>query len=193
MPSLSDDLLSQLAGPAMQQIGQQLGTSHEQTAGAVSAALPMILGAIGRNAAQPGGAEALLGALGRDHASAGGIGDILGSVLGGQQSAQTNAAGQLGHIFGGNLSRVETGLGQATGLGGDKAQMLLKILAPVVMGFLAKRGLGDASALGNLLGQEHAQATGAGGLLGGLLDQDGDGKMGLGDALKLGGSLFGGR
>jgi hypothetical protein len=201
MPSLTDDLVSQLSGPALQQISQQLGASPAQTSGAIAAALPMILGAMGRNTAQPGGAEALFGALGRDHNTGGGLGDILGAVLGGQQSRQTDGLGQLGHIFGGQLPRAEAGLGQATGLGSDKAQMLLKILAPIVMAYLAKRMFGGSQgaspqALGDILGQERQQAQQQGGIGGGLLgaifDQDGDGALGLGDVLKLGGSWLGG-
>lgn len=204
MSTLTDQIFSQISGAAMQQIGQQLGTGQAQTAGAVAAALPMILGAMGRNTAEPQGAEALLGALGRDHAGAGGIGDLLGAVLGGQQSRQTDGLGQLGHIFGGQLPRAEAGLGQATGLGGDKAQMLLKILAPIVMAYLAKQmfgggqaqGDGSAQALGSILGQERAvqqqQGGLGGGLLGAVLDQDGDGQLGLGDLLKMGGSFLGG-
>ena len=203
MPSLTDDLFSQLSGPALQQISQQLGTNPAQTSGAIAAALPMLLGAMGRNTARPGGAEALFGALGRDHNSGAGLGDILGAVLGGQQGRQTDGLGQLGHIFGGQLPRAEAGLGQATGLGGDKAQMLLKILARFVMAYLAKRMFGgqqeaaSPQALGDILGQEHAQVRQAGGLGGGLLgavlDQDGDGQVDLGDLLKLGGNLLGGR
>lgn len=202
MPSLTDDLFSQLSGPALHQISQQLGTNPAQTSGAIAAALPMILGAMGRNTAQPGGAEALFGALGRDHNGGGGLGDVLGAVLGGQQGRQTDGLGQLGHIFGGQLPRAESGLGQATGLGGDKAQMLLKILAPIVMAYLAKRMFGgqqeaaSPQALGDILGQEHAQVRQAGGLGGGLLgavlDQDGDGQLGLGDLMKIGGGLLGG-
>ena len=203
--SITDDIFSQLSGPALQQISQQLGTGHAQTAGAVAAALPMILGAMGQNASQPQGAEALLGALGRDHAAAsgGGIGDILGAVLGGQQSRQTDGLGQLGHIFGGQQQTAETGLGQATGLGSDKAQMLMKILAPLVMGYLAKRMFsgdqqqGSPQALGEMLGQERQQVQQqggiGGGLLGAVLDKDGDGQLGLGDLLKMGEGFLGRR
>lgn len=208
MSSLTDDIFSQISGPALQQIGQQLGTGHAQTAGAVAAALPMILGAMGRNASQPEGADALFGALGRDHNGGGDIADILGAVLGGQQSRQTDGLGQLGHIFGGQLPRAETGLGQATGLGNDKAQMLLKILAPIVMAYLAKRMFGgqDSSGgaqqaspqvLGDILGQERSvqqqQGGLGGGLLGAIFDQDGDGQLGLGDLLKVGMGAMRGR
>ncbi len=208
MTSLTDDLFSQLSGPALQQISQQLGTGQTQTAGAVAAALPLLIGALGRNASQPQGAEALFGALGRDHSNAAGmgIGDILGAVLGGTQSRQTDGLGQLGHIFGGRQTQAVNGLGQATGLGGDKAQMLLKILAPIVMAYLAKQVFGGgqaqasaptAGALGDILGQERRQVQQqggvGGGLLGAVLDQDGDGDLDFNDMLKAGMGMMGGR
>ncbi|QDA58265.1 DUF937 domain-containing protein [Thermomonas aquatica] len=203
MSSLTDEIFSQLSRADVQQIGSQLGTGQAQTAGAIAAALPMILGAMGRNTSQADGADALFGALGRDHASGGGIADILGAVLGGQQNRQTDGLGQLGHIFGGQQPQAEAGLGQATGLGSDKAQMLLKILAPIVMAYLAKRMFGGGAAqgspqdLGNILGQERQvqqqQGGLGGGLLGAVLDQDGDGQLGLGDLLKVGmGAMRGG-
>lgn len=208
MSSLTDDIFSQLSGPALQQISQQLGTGQTQTAGAVAAALPLLLGALGRNASQPQGAEALFGALGRDHQGAAGmgIGDILGAVLGGGQSRQTDGLGQLGHIFGGRQQQAVSGLGQATGLRSDKAQTLLKILAPIVMAYLAKRMFADGEAqaaqpsadlLGSILGQEQQQVRQQGGLGGGLLgavlDQDGDGDLDISDMLKAGMGMMGGR
>ena len=143
--SLTEELFQQLQGAPLQQLSQQLGTGQMQTSNAIGAALPLLLGALGRNAAQPSGAEALLGALQNDHAGATGLdlGSVLGAVLGGMQTRQTNGAGILGHISGGNQQRAAAGLGQATGLGNDKAAMLLQILAPIVMAYLAKRFLGQ--------------------------------------------------
>ncbi|MBT9476678.1 DUF937 domain-containing protein [Polaromonas sp.] len=202
--SLVDDLMAQLQGAPLQQLSQQLGTGTEQTQQAVAAALPLMLGAMGQNAAEPQGADALLGALQRDHNAGGGfdVGGLLGSLLGGSGAGGASApdgAAILGHIFGGNQQRAETGLGQATGLGGNAGQ-LLTLLAPIVMAFLAQRvqaGGMDAGSLGQTLGQERArvqqQGGLGGGLLGSLLDQDGDGQVGMGDLLKMGGSLLGGR
>lgn len=214
MTALTDELFAQLEGAPLQQISQQLGIGRTQAAGAVSAALPLLIGALGKNASQPQGAEALFGALQRDHAGGGGdLGSLLGMVLGGAQSRQTDGAGMLGHIFGGQQGRAEQHLGEATGLGGDRAGMLMKILAPMVMAYLAKRMFGGqdtggaamgmaggnptAQVLGAILGQEQQQVRQQGGLGGGLLgavlDQDGDGQLGLGDLLKIGGGLLGGR
>lgn len=212
MTALTNDLLAQLQGAPLQQISRQLGIDQNQAAGAVSAALPLLMGALGKNASQPQGAEALFGALQKDHAGGGGIGDLLGMVLGGAQSRQTDGAGMLGHILGGQQGRAEQHLGEATGIGGDRAGMLMKILAPIVMAYLAKRmfggqdtggqamGLGGgnptADVLGSILGQEQQQVRQqgglAGGLLGAVLDKDGDGDVDLSDMLKLGGGLLGG-
>ena len=202
-PSLVDQLLGQLQGAPLQQMAQQLGTDTAQTQQAVGAALPLLLGALGRNAAQPDGAASLLGALQRDHAGAPDLGGLLGSLLGGSNAAGAGSmqggAAILGHIFGNDQQRAQSGLGQATGLGAQ-AGPLLQMLAPIVMAFLAQRanagGL-DAGGLGQVLGQERerVQQQGGigGGLLGSLLDQDGDGQVGLSDLLKIGGSLLGGR
>src|SRR5690606_27380283 len=163
---------------------RQLGTDQTQTVGAVSAALPLLLGALGRNAEQPQGAQALFGALQRDHGGLD-LGSVLGAVLGSGSEAAAGPA-ILGHIFGGNQPRAEQALGQATGLGGAQTGQLLALLAPIVLSFLANRskqqGL-DADSLGQILGSERRQLQqqggAAGGLLGSLLDQDGDGQFGI--------------
>lgn len=202
--SLAEELFQQLQGAPMQQVSQQLGTGQMQTASAIGAALPLLLGALGKNTAEPQGAEALFGALQKDHAGLD-LGSVLGAVLGGGSapSRQTDGAAILGHIFGGAQPRAEASLGQATGLGGDKAAMLMKILAPIVLSFLAQRFMGQGQSQANpnvlsqVLGQERqvAQQQGGlgGGLLGAVLDQDGDGQLGLGDLLKIGGGLLGGK
>lgn len=199
---LANDLLSQLQGQPLEQISQQLGLSQAQASGAVAAALPLLMGALGRNASQPTGAESLFGALQRDHAgtSSGDLGGLLGSVLGGGGQGEQI----LGHIFGTRQQGAAQGLGAATGLQGDKANMLLKVLAPIVMAYLAKRMFGQGQpatqtpqGLGSILGQEEQQIRKqggvGGGLLGAVLDQDGDGQLGLGDLLKLGGGMLGGK
>ncbi len=202
-PSLVDDLMAQLQGAPLQQMAQQLGTSPAQTQDAVGAALPLLLGKLGRNASEPQGAMDLFGALQRDHTGGNDLERLLGSLLGGSGGGagggQTDGAAILGHIFGGSQQRAEAGLGQATGLGANAGQ-LLQMLAPIVMSFLAQRmnsGGMNAGGLGQVLGQEHARVQQQGGLgeglLGSLLDQDGDGQVGLSDLMKIGGGLLGGR
>lgn len=204
--SLTDELLGQLRGAPLQKMAQQLGLGGAETEQAVSTALPMLLGALGASAANSQGAQELFGALQRDHlgqAAGTGLGDMLGGILGGLlgagQAPATDSASILGHIFGGKQPQIETGLAQVTGLGAHAGQ-LLQMLAPIVMAFLAQRvqagGL-DASGLGQVLGAEKAQLQqqggAVGGLLTGLLDQNSDGQVDLGDLFKLGTNLLGGR
>ena len=209
--SLVTELMAQLQGAPMQQMAQQLGANGQQIESAIGAALPLLLGALGNNVAKPQGAAELLGALQRDHAQAlpqglGSLGGLLGSVLAnagsasGANSPLAGGAAILGHILGGGQQKVESSLGQATGLGAQGASQLLSMLAPIVMAFLANRvkaGNMDAGSLGQALGQERAQVQQQGGmggdLLSSLLDQNGDGKLDVGDLFKLGSSFLSGR
>jgi hypothetical protein len=208
MTSLTQGLAAQLSGAPVQQIAQQLGIQPDQAQTAVSAALPLLMGALGRNASQPQGAQALHAAL-QDHAG-GDIASVLGSVLGGAMGgagggSNDSVGRMLGHIFGGQQTQATQGLGQATGLGNDKTQMLLRILAPIVLAYLANHMFGgqqqQASApqdsgpqgLGDVLGREVEQIGQQQGGLGGLLGQvlGGGNAGGLGGI--LGGILGGGR
>ena len=193
--SLTASLFSQLqSGPALQQVSQQLGMDSGQAPQAISAALPLLMGGLANNASQPQGAQSLLNALQRDHLGSGGggfdLGGLLGSVLGGGAATpSTNGAGILGHVFGGQTPQAASLLGQKTGLDSGRSGQLLMILAPIVMSFLAKQFAqqGNANQLSQALGEENRQ-TGGGGigdLLGGVLDQDGDGKFGVSDVLGL--------
>lgn len=192
--SLTASLLSQLQGPGVQQVSQQLGLDQNQATQAVSAALPLLMGALGSNASQPQGAQSLLNALQKDHLGGGGgggfdLGGILGAVLGGGGGgATTNGAGILGHVFGGQTDQAAQVLGNKTGLDSGRAGQLLAILAPIVMSFLAQRFAqqGNANDLGQALGAEAppAAAGGIGSLLN-AFDQDGDGQFGVGDVFKM--------
>jgi hypothetical protein len=191
--------MEQLSGGAARQIGQQLGVDEGAASKAIAGALPMVLGGLARNAQQQGGADALLGALDRDHD--GSVLDDVAGYLG--KGPDRQGDGILGHVFGGRRSAVESTLGQASGLDSAKAGQLMAMLAPVVMGALGKQkraqGL-DASGLAAMLGQEQQRASGSAGqamgMVGKLLDRDGDGDI-KDDVAKLGagllGSLLGGK
>ena len=196
MATLAQDLAAQLQGAPIQQIASQLGIEPQQASAAINTALPLLMGKLGSNAASPEGAQALLGALQNNHSGLD-LGSVLGAVLGGGGSAASNGAGILGHIFGGQQDAATAGVAQASGLPSGQTGRLLSMLAPLVMAHLGNQAAsGDAQALGQLLGQEHAgaheQGGAAGGLLGSLMDQDGDGQLGLGDLLKAGEGLLGG-
>ena len=197
---LTNDLMTQLQGAPLQQISQQLGLSPAQAQGAIGAALPLLIGALGRNAGQPDGAQSLFAALQRDHAGAGGLGDLLGAAMGGGGQGDQI----LGHIFGARQPVAAQGLGAAAGLSGTQSSQLLKLLAPIVMAHLAKRPYAGRTAARQaspvaLSAEPGAQQRelrrqdGVGSLLGAVLDRDGDGDTDLSDLAGLAGKFLGGR
>jgi hypothetical protein len=198
MTDLSSEVLSHLDSAHIQAIAQQLGVDPAQAEAAIQQAMPLLIGGLAKNASTTQGADVLHSVLG-DHAG-NNVAGILGSVLGGSGSTGGMAGGMaiLGHIFGARQDQAAQGLGQASGIGSQNAGQLLAILAPVVMGVLGnmsqRQGM-TPTGLGGALGQEAQRIgqSGAGGLLGAVLDQDGDGKLGIGDLLKMGEGLLGAR
>ena len=206
MSTIVDTVLQQLGGANLSQLSQQIRADEATTQQAVQAALPMLLGGLAKNSANPQGAASLAGAL-QQHRSSGLL-DNLGSLIGNPQGA--SGAGILGHIFGNRRDTVEQGVGQATGLNQQQIGKLLMVLAPIVMAVLARRHApqADAAPSPDQLAPELQRETevaaqrapgGLGGLLG-MLDRDGDGNplndlgrmAGGGGAGGLGG-LLGGR
>lgn len=191
MSDLAGTLIGMLGSGELNQLSNQLGTDSSSTQKAVQAAVPMLLSALGKNAASPQGAEALLGALRRDHD--GSVLDNVGGALGSDALSKDGAA-ILGHVLGNKQSVVAAGIGQASGLSADTSSQLLAMLAPLIMGGLGKTqrqsGL-NAEELASMLGGERKQANAGLGGLAGLLDMDGDGDI-TDDVMNLGSKLLGG-
>jgi hypothetical protein len=178
--SLLDMLQQRLGGDAVNQISSRLGTDPANTRTAIAAALPMLVGALARNAQDPGKAGALASALGRHDGSV--LDDVAGYL--GRGGDTGDGDGILGHVLGGRKETVQTGLGQAAGLDPTRAGTLLAMLAPLVMGALGKaqreKGL-DTGGLAGMLGSEQQWAADAApgvmGMLTSLLDRDHDGSV----------------
>ena len=132
-----EDLLGQQQGTeASNQISQSLGANPTVTNAAIQMALPMILNGLANNAKDPQGAENLNSAL-QQHD--GGILDSLGSLLGGNQTANNDGLGILGHIFGGNQGAVAQQVSKNSGMDIGQVAQLLITLAPIVMGYLGRQ------------------------------------------------------
>lgn len=198
--SLMDFVSEQLSGEQVGQIAKQLGASKEQTESAIGMALPTLLGAVAKKAENEQGVAEIDGQLG-DHD--GSVFDQLGSLLGqgaDSPAAQGQASGLqafggagdlLGSMLGGRQNKVETGIGKASGLSGGQVTSLLGMLAPLVMGAIGKKKKTENMDLGGLSGmlrgeRENIEKQASGGLLAGLLDQDGDGDFDFSDIMKLG-------
>ncbi|CAN5838247.1 DUF937 domain-containing protein [soil metagenome] len=179
MNAISQMITQQLAGSASHQIASRLGVSEGTAKMAVQLAVPLILSALARNAAQPEGAQALHQAVANDHD--GGILDNLMGYLGNPETA--NGAGILGHVLGGQRGAVENNLAQATGLDQNAAGSLMELVAPLVMGAVGRTqqqsGL-DSSGLAQYLGEQQQQQAAAPGMMGmvsSMLDSNQDGNV----------------
>src|SRR5262245_1557294 len=185
-------ITQQLAGGAASTLAQRFGISETKANTAVQIAVPLLLAALARNAAQPQGAQSLHTAINNDHD--GSIFNNLTGYLNNPQSA--NGTGILGHVFGGQQSTIENSLAQATGMDQGSAGGLLATLAPLVMGAVGQtqqqNGL-DASGLSTLLNSQQQQAQvnapDVMGVLGSMLDQNQDGSA-MDDLQRMAANFF---
>ena len=198
MASLMEMIGSQIGGSVLKQIAGKLGSNEKSTGTAVSAALPVLLGALSRNANKPDGAQALSNALSRDHD--GSILENLSGFLnqGKATSKRDDGDGILRHLLGSRRSQIEGSVAKTSGLDAASSNKLMAMLAPVLMGAVGKQKREqnlDAGALAQLLSREHraveAKEPKQAGLVSRLLDQDNDGDVDLGDIAKAGLSVFG--
>ncbi len=199
MSSIVEMLIQQVGGAEqVSQMSKHLGVDTRATQQAVGAALPVLLGALARNAAKSDGAAALNRALDRHDGT---VLDNLGAFL--QSPDVADGEGILRHALGERRPAVEAGVSKASGLDPSVVGKLLPMLAPLVMGALGRQRRQqslDTGGLASMLSterQQMEQANPAIGMLGKLLDQDGDGSIVDDIAGKLGkgllGGLFGGR
>ncbi|MDO1500683.1 DUF937 domain-containing protein [Winogradskyella maritima] len=207
MSGILDLLNSDVGRAIISGTSRQTGVQEDKTSHLLTMAMPVLMKAMERNAANPQGAEGLLGALNSKHD--GSILDNLGGLFSGgvDQNVMTDGEKILGHVLGGKRRGVETALSQHSGVDSGSVAQILKVAAPILMGMLGKQkrqsNVNDQSGLSGLLGgllkdnspkQEQS-------FLETILDADGDGSviddvagMVLGGTKKRGGlgSLLGG-
>ncbi|WP_307785473.1 DUF937 domain-containing protein [Microbacterium hibisci] len=181
-----EDILKSLP---LDQIAEKLGVDPAVAAQAVEEGGATILSGLQRNAQTPDGAASIDKALDR-HAGA--------LPTGVDQIDTADGDKILGHIFGGQKEAVEQKLTDEPQTAGIDFAKLLPMLAPIVMGLLAKNKQGgtDAAAPGSSSGS--SSGGGIGDLIGGLLGGSGGSSSGGSSAggIDIGGllgGLFGGK
>ncbi len=183
MSGILDLLNSPMGKQIISGVSSQTGQSADKTGNLLSMAMPVLMGAMQRNASTPEGASGLLNALSGNHT--GGILDNLGGLFEGgvDQSVTDDGAGILGHILGGKQASVESALSQKSGIDAGSVGNILKVAAPILMGVLGKQAsqnnVSDANGLSNLLGGMLGGGTGSKqqSLIESFLDSDGDGSI----------------
>jgi len=210
--NLLDMIMGAQGGNTAQQVGAQLGLNQQQSQSAIAALLPAISSALKQNTNNPQGLAGLLGALQNgNHEQYLENPQMLGqpetvndgnAILGHLFGSKDVSRAVAGHAA------------QKTGIGADVLKKLLPLVATMAMGSLSKQtrqpsmksaltglamqhlmGGGQKSGLGSILGavtgannrqrqqaqQTHQQGMG---IIGKLLDADGDGSM-MDDVLRM--------
>ena len=180
MSDLIGILSEQFGGDVVEAISNQLQINPQQAQSALGSALPILLNALANNSAEEEGANSLYRAVEKDHD--GSVWDNLSGFL--NNFEQGPGAGILGHILGGRQGLIEEVIGRASGLNPQTAGMLMRTVAPLLMGVLGKarqREELDSRGMSQVLrrtveatAQQEPQSMGA---IGKLLDQDGDGDV----------------
>jgi hypothetical protein len=137
-------------------VATALGLDRTLVQSAINAAVPGLLAGLGGVATQPGGAQKLAEAAKQETGTLGKFADMLGG--GGQSTFIERGSQLLTSLLGaGDQSALVNAIGQFAGLGQGKSGSLLGMLAPIVMGTIARqqspRGL-DASSIASLFASQ---------------------------------------
>ncbi|WP_306352756.1 DUF937 domain-containing protein [Flavobacterium sp. '19STA2R22 D10 B1'] len=192
MAGILDLVNSDLGKQIIDGVSQKAGTDPQETSSVLTSALPALMGAMKNNVASPGGAESLLSALKGKHD--GSILDNLSGFLGGDSQDDTDGNGILGHILGEKQGLVENAVSEKTGVSSDKVSQILKMAAPILMGYLGKKtqenNVDSPSGLDGILGGLLGGKSGGSNSIISMLDQNGDGDI-KDDVMNMGKSLLG--
>lgn len=182
--NINEFINSSTGSEIINNITQKFGINQNEATAALTAAVPMILGGLGRNAQSADGAQSIENALQQHNPNR--LNDIQGFFNMGD-AAQKDGEGILGHIFGNNKEKVESGIAQKSGLSMSKIAPIIAMVAPLVLSYLSKQkqsntqsGGGITDILGSVLGGGNNTGSKQGGIMGmvtGFLDKDGDGNV----------------
>lgn len=183
MASILDLLSTKMGKQLISGASAQTGEPKDKTAHVLSMALPVILGAMQKNAAIPAGAKSLTNAL-EDNRHDGAILSQLNNLLGNNgadESLMKDGTGILNHVFGENQQKVQEGISKISGVETGSVAQIIQMAAPIVMAILGnqkrKDNIGE-SGLGDLLGSVMGENTDHDrSLIETLLDADGDGSV----------------
>lgn len=165
---LLETILKSQNGGAVKQLAQNFGLSNDDTMRALSQLVPALSRGVKTNISSQNGLESLMNALSRGkHEQYLEQPDYIA-----RPETVQDGNSILGHILGSkDVSRQVAHQASAnTGIGYDILKKMLPVVASMAMGGLFKQSKSN-----DLLGG--AEAAGAGGILGSMLDRDNDGSV----------------
>jgi hypothetical protein len=162
------DILEAQNGGAVKQLAARFGLGDAEAGAAVAKLLPALTEGLRKNAAAPGGAEALARAL-ESGSHRRYIEDPARLV---NEETVRDGEGILGHLLGSKdvSRRVAANAAEETGIDTGKLKQMLPLVAAMAMGSLSKESAERGAS-------RSGDGGGVGGLLSGMLDSDGDGSV----------------
>ena len=155
MSGILDLLNSDVGRQMISGVSKETNQPEDKTASVVSMALPLLMGAMKRNASTPQGAAGLMNALNNKHD--GSLLDNLGGFFGGgvDDNQKTDGFGILGHVLGGSQDNVVGALSKKSGMDSVAVMNVLSTVAPLVLGYIGKekkqQNVSSESGIGDLL------------------------------------------
>lgn len=200
MSILLDHVLKNLTDDHLSNISQKLGETPEATKSAVEQALPLLIGAIGKNASQVSNGWSMLSTfLDKNHDGAV-LDDMIRMVTGGETPSASSdlSASVLSTILGSQEQRaIADKVSSESSMSAGAVTKLLPLLAPLLVGALAKVQKSEnlsQETLSNFLEVEHQKVASSSAstqsFLSGLLDRNGDGNV-MDDVMKSGAGILG--
>lgn len=181
MAGILDLLNSDMGRQIVQGVSNETHQPQEKTASVVSMALPLLMGAMKKNAKSPEGASGLMNALENKHD--GSILDNLEGLFNGgvNEHVKVDGLGILGHVLGGSQDNAVGAISKKTGVDSNSVMNILQVLAPIVLGYLGKQkrqqNVSSQSGIESLLGGLNVGGDREQSLIESLLDGDNDGSV----------------
>ena len=161
-------------------ISQKTNLPQKQTQSVLELAIPLLMGGLAKNSANPQGANNLLEALTKDH-----DGSILKNPSSAINKEETETDGEkiLKHILGNKQASASQAIANQLNIDTNQVTQILSLIAPFVMGALGKKQKNshlDSSSLSELLLSTMNQKTKSAqktNLISAILDQNDDGSV----------------
>jgi outer membrane protein OmpA-like peptidoglycan-associated protein len=155
--SMMDSILAMVTPEMKQALAARLGDSPQAIQGGLGAATAATLGGLAAKAGDSGFLGQVMNLAGAANGQ-----NVLGSLASLASGGPAGGVGDLVNkflpmVFGGQQSQVTTALSQHSGLSGASVSGLLKLAAPLVLGFLGRahaNGTLTAGSLGSMLQAE---------------------------------------
>lgn len=184
MSGILDLVNSDLGKQIISNISEKTGINHSQAKDVVTSSVPALLGQMQNNMASGNGAKGLFTAL-TSGKHDGSLLENIGSYLNTENFSDGNKI--LGHVLGNNQDKMAQGLSTKTGVDSGIIAKILPMLAPIIMSYLGKqtqdKGVSSSTDLGGLLGGLLGGDGAGNAILTSVLDQNGDGKLDISDAM----------